>query len=108
MAKLMRAPSRIAGAPARVRVPPKVALPFYQSPEWKALRASRMKDADYREAKRRARGGRVILDHVREIKDGGAPLDRRNTQWLTFAEHQAKTAAEKAKRVGLGAGPAER
>lgn len=108
MAKLMRAPSRIAGAPARVRVPPKVALPFYQSPEWKALRAARMKDADYREAKRRARGGRVILDHVREIKDGGGALDPRNTQWLTFAEHQAKTEASKRARVGLGGEPAGR
>lgn len=80
---------------------PKLANPFYQSPEWIALRLARMKDKDYWQAKARAKPGeRLILDHVVEIKDGGARLDPRNTQWLTHGEHQAKTAAAKARRGG--------
>lgn len=102
MSRLMQAPSRVAGAPARIQYAPKVAIAFYSSSEWKALRSARMKDPDYREAIRRADGGRVILDHKHEIKDGGAPLDPRNTQWLTMAEHTAKTEAAKAARVGRG------
>ncbi len=84
---------------------PKTADQFYQSEEWLALRRQRMRDADYHAAKARAGGGRVILDHVVERRDGGAELDPANTQWLTMAEHQAKTArvrAERAARRGGG------
>lgn len=102
MARLMQAPARVGAAPARIAYAPKVAMAFYSSPEWKALRSARMKDADYRAAKQRAGGGRVILDHVHEIKDGGAPLDPRNTQWLTMAEHATKTERAKGARVGRG------
>lgn len=100
MVRLMRAPGRLGAAPPRIAAAPKIALPFYQTPEWKALRSMRMKDPDYAAAKRRARGGRVILDHIKELRDGGAALDPKNTQWLTFAEHQAKTEAEKRRRAG--------
>ena len=105
MARLMQAPSRLGGAPARIQQAPKVAMQFYSSPEWKGLRSDRMKDADYREAKRRANGGRVILDHIDEIKDGGAPLDPKNTQWLTMAEHAAKTERAKANPAASAASP---
>lgn len=103
MVRLSRVPQRIAPAPSRVRVAPKVVTRFYSSPEWIALREARRKDADYREAlKRRAhKGERLILDHKVEIKDGGAPLDPKNTQWLTFTEHQAKTERAKRRRAGL-------
>jgi hypothetical protein len=94
--------ARIAASGPRLKASPKRAEQFYQSPEWKALRSQRMRDPDYRAAKARAKDGeRVILDHVVERKDGGAPLDPKNTQWLTFSEHQAKTEASKRKRVGL-------
>lgn len=101
-ARLRAAPPRIASAPSRVAAAPKMAAKLYQSREWKALRAKRQLDPDYYQAKARARGGRVILDHVREIKDGGEPLDPGNTQWLTMAEHAAKTERAKRKRSGLG------
>lgn len=94
--------ARIAASGPRLRASPKRAEQFYQSPEWKALRARRRRDPDYRAAKARAQQGeRVILDHIVERRDGGAPLDPANTQWLTFTEHQAKTEASKRKRVGL-------
>jgi len=83
----------------RLGAMPKVADQFYKSPEWLALRRSRMKDPDYAAAKARAKDGeRLMLDHVREIRDGGAKLDPKNTQWLTHSEHQAKTARAKVAR----------
>ncbi len=102
MVRLMRAPARIGAAPSRVVRAQKAALPFYQSPEWVALRQSRIGDPDWVAAKKRAKPGeRLILDHIIEMKDGGAPLDPRNTQWLTFSEHQVKTEKTKRKRAGL-------
>lgn len=80
----------------------KKAMPFYQSPEWKALVAQRRMDPDHAAAKQRAKPGEwLVLDHVVEIRDGGAKLDPKNTQWLTHSEHQAKTAKAKRARVGL-------
>lgn len=93
-------PSRIGGLRPRVAPMPKVAEQFYQSPEWRALVAQRRRDPDYAAAKARAKPGeRLVLDHVDERRDGGADLDPQNTQWLTFSEHQAKTAAVKAARA---------
>lgn len=64
--------------------------------------AKRRRDPDYVRAKARAKPGeRLMLDHVIEIRDGGARLDPGNTQWLTHSEHQAKTARTKRARVGL-------
>lgn len=79
---------------------PKVADPFYLSREWIALRERRRADADYVAAVARAKPGeRIVLDHVKERKDGGADLDPANTEWLTHSEHQAKTAKAKAARA---------
>lgn len=85
-----------------LRLPPKKAEPFYQSKEWRALVARRKRDADYAAAVARAKPGeRIVLDHVIEIRDGGARLDAANTQWLTHSEHQAKTARTKRARAGV-------
>lgn len=93
-------PPRLGSLPPRLNAMPKIADPFYQSAEWLALRRSRMKDPDYAAAKARAKSGEwLVLDHVREIKDGGARLDPKNTRWLTHSEHQAKTAKAKAARA---------
>jgi hypothetical protein len=41
----------------------------------------------------------MIVDHIVELKDGGAPLDRSNL-WLTCREHHnQKTVTERAKRT---------
>lgn len=86
--------------PSRLAPMPKVAEGFYRSPEWRALVAQRKRDPDYIVAKRRAKPGeRLILDHKIERKDGGADLEPSNTEWLTFSEHQVKTAKARAARA---------
>lgn len=100
MGRLSAMPPRLAPLRPRVGFMPKVAEQFYSSPEWVALREARRKDPDYREALARAKPGeRVVLDHIRERRDGGAALDPANTQWLTNSEHQAKTARERKARA---------
>ena len=105
MGRLRQLPARLAPLGPRVAAMPKVADRFYLSREWRALRAARMLDGDYFGALKRAKAdgsnGRVILDHDREIKDGGAKLDPANTVWRTHVEHQAKTARMARARVGL-------
>ncbi|MCW5738382.1 MAG: HNH endonuclease [Enhydrobacter sp.] len=80
-------------------LPPKVADPFYSSPAWIELR----------DRVRREAGGRCqvagcnrrghIVDHIVELKDGGAPLDRSNTTLMCASHHAAKTASERARRT---------
>jgi 5-methylcytosine-specific restriction protein A len=97
-------PSRLSAAAPKLKPAPKRVEQFYSSPQWRALVARRKLDPDYFAALVRRRSGeRVILDHKRERKDGGSDLDPRNTEWLTFSEHQAKTAKERARRA-RGAG----
>ncbi len=82
-------------------LPPKVAEAFYSSAEWIALR-----DRVRREANGRCQVqgcGRIergmIVDHIVELKDGGAPLDRSNVRLMCRSHHNQKTAAERAKRT---------
>ena len=42
---------------------------------------------------------RMFVDHIVELKDGGAPLERSNCQLLCHAHHAVKTVAERAKRT---------
>lgn len=105
MGRLTQLPARLSALPARVAALPRSGDRFYQSAPWRALVARRKLDGDYFAALARAKGdgsARVILDHVRERRDGGDDLDPANTQWLTHAEHQAKTAKAARARVGLG------
>jgi 5-methylcytosine-specific restriction protein A len=100
VARLKALQGRVGGLAPKLAAAPKVAEPFYSSAAWKALVASRKLDGDYRAAKARARRGeRLILDHKRERRDGGADLDPGNTEWLTMSEHAAKTAAARARRA---------
>ncbi|WP_288297318.1 HNH endonuclease signature motif containing protein [uncultured Pyramidobacter sp.] len=77
---------------------------FYQSTEWRKLRAA------YRRAhplcEECLREGRtepaVIVDHVKEIADGGDPYDWDNLRSLCLACHNRKTAAERRRRAGGG------
>ncbi|WP_289296486.1 HNH endonuclease signature motif containing protein [uncultured Reyranella sp.] len=80
------------------RPPPKTALPFYSSPDWIALR-----NAERVAAKgicRRPGCGKrgFIVDHIVEIRDGGAPLDARNVELLCSSHHVLKTNAVRADR----------
>ena len=100
MARLSRAPGRLASAPPKVAHAPKVALPFYLSPEWKALVASIIKQRG-RKCERCQAQGYVIGDHVKEIRDGGALLDESNIMLLCAKCHGRKTAQAKRARLGL-------
>ena len=82
----------------------KRADPFYVSPAWRTLiaflikeRGRRCEDPAHDPAT--PRSGKVIYgDHVRERRDGGAPLDPRNILLRCGSCHTTKTAAERARR----------
>lgn len=103
MARLKRGPDRLgAPSPPRLRPAPKVALPFYQSPEWRALAASvKAKRGSQCEAPGCGRKGYVIADHKVELRDGGAALDEANIQLLCAPCHGRKTEQRKRERMGL-------
>jgi hypothetical protein len=100
MGKLTRAPDRLAVAPSLVAHAPKVALPFYYSPAWRALVAA-IKRARGAWCEKCGAGGRLYADHIVEIRDGGALLDESNVQLLCHGCHQRKTARAKAARSGV-------
>ena len=82
-------------------LPPKVADRFYSSPAWIALR-----DRVRREAGGRCQMSgcgraerRMFVDHIVELKDGGAPLERSNVWLICGAHHVSKTNVERAKRT---------
>lgn len=56
-------------------------------------------EAGQRCAKSQGNGDRMIADHIRERKDGGALLDLKNGQCLCFSHHGVKTAIERNKRM---------
>ncbi len=94
---------RLHAAGPRVRVPPKVVDPHYQSDEHKAWRS-----AVIRRAAGRCQGpgcgrtgDRLFADHIVELKDGGAAFDLDNGQALCGTCHTIKTArARKARQQG--------
>jgi hypothetical protein len=99
----------------RTRVPIKRADPIYLSPEWRNLRDRLVEERGRRCekcGKTHEDDGtpvRLIGDHIKEIRDGGAPLDPANVQLLCTrlggdgadgagACHARKTAEEQRKR----------
>ena len=82
-------------------LPPKVAERFYSSAEWIALRDRVRREADERcQAQGCGRAERrMYVDHIVELKDGGAPLDRSNVWLLCGAHRVAKTGLERARRT---------
>lgn len=103
MARLKHLPARIGGLGPRVAPLPKQADRFYLSADWKALRAAKLAMGPAFCCVCGTGRGRLILDHRVERKDGGAdlpPLDQMD--WYCIADHNRKTAAEKAKRARGG------
>ncbi|NKI99600.1 HNH endonuclease signature motif containing protein [Novosphingobium sp. SG707] len=98
--RLVSAPGRLVAAKPRLVSKPKVAEQIYQSPEWRALREARRKDADYHCVVCGSKH-RLILDHIIEIRDGGPKFEPKNTQWLCRVHHGLKTEAAKRTRAGL-------
>lgn len=82
-------------------LPPKVADSFYSSPAWIALRDRVRREADGRcQVPGCGRTEqRMFVDHIVELKDGGAPLERTNVWLLCASHHSLKTVAERAKRT---------
>ena len=93
-------PARLSAAQPKLKSAPKAVEPFYRSAGWRRLVEDRKLDNDWFAAKARAKPGeRLILDHRIERKDGGSDLDPANPEWLTFGEHQRKTAMARARRA---------
>jgi len=97
-AKLRSAPARLGTIGRSVGFAPKVADPFYTSPEWQALRARIIRDRGARCEVCGNEGVRIYADHLVELKDGGAPLDPSNVGLKCASCHSTKTAAERTKR----------
>ena len=71
----------------------------YQSASHKAWRAAVLERDGFTCQQCGARGGRLVADHVREIVDGGEPLEVANGRTLCLACHNAKTARARAARL---------
>jgi 5-methylcytosine-specific restriction protein A len=73
---------------------------FYQSKDWRVLRAAVLRESPLCVACK-AYGRLVaagVVDHVVPLKDGGARFDRANLQPLCVSCHNRKTARETAGR----------
>jgi 5-methylcytosine-specific restriction enzyme A len=94
---------------ARAAVPPKTADSFYQSPAWREFSATVKAERGNRceEAGCGYHGPRLIADHIIEVKDGGALLDRRNILIRCTPCHNRKTAQAQRQRA-LGSLPASK
>ena len=83
--------------------PAKAPDPFYLSPEWRALMAEIIAERGRRcedpQCARTTAPSRVFGDHIVELADGGAPLDKRNVMLRCGACHTRKTAASRAVRT---------
>jgi hypothetical protein len=86
---------------------PKTADPHYLTPEHRAWRAAVIRRAGgLCQAPRCGRAGvRLFADHIRELQDGGAPLDVANGQALCGRCHAFKTVRERARRIAKATGP---
>ena len=94
-------PSIAAATLHTAKPPPKRADKFYLSREWFEVR-----DRVRREARGRCEAPgcgraerRMFVDHIVELKDGGAALDRSNLWLLCGGCHSLKTAAERTRRT---------
>lgn len=88
----------------RVKPPPKTADDIYSTPEYRRWRETvigrangRCQDPRCRTPTRR--GIRLFADHVRELRDGGAPFDPANGLARCGSCHTRKTVEERAKRM---------
>jgi 5-methylcytosine-specific restriction endonuclease McrA len=78
----------------------KPTLDFYGSAAWKEVRLEVQRACKRTCQRCRKPDTRIYVDHIVELKDGGAPLERSNLIGLCAVCHGRKTADEKAKRSG--------
>lgn len=102
--RLRQVSRRLAELPTRKLSAPKIADPFYLTPQYRTWQAEVIRRSGGRcqgqahDAARPRSGVRLFADHVAEIKDGGARLDPANGQALCGSCHTRKTAAARAAR----------
>lgn len=84
-----------------VRPAPKAADRFYSSSEWTEMRDRVRREARGRCQREGCSERGLYVDHIVELKDGGAPLDRENLELLCASHHQEKTQRQRAKRAGF-------
>jgi 5-methylcytosine-specific restriction protein A len=77
---------------------PKTADSFYLSAAWRGLLAHLIKVRGRRCEDCGREGVRIFGDHIKELKDGGAPLDENNVRLRCGSCHGKKTVAERAQR----------
>lgn len=87
-----------------LRPPAKVRNDFYHSPEWRALmreifseRGRRCQDPEC--ATPRGPWGQLYGDHIQEVRDGGAKLDKGNVMIRCAPCHGRKTTAQRVRRA---------
>ena len=93
-----------------IRIEPKRADPIYHSEEHKRWREQVLFDASFRcqwvesgsRCTKAAPQHRLFADHIKELRDGGAPFDPANGQCLCGAHHTRKTVQARAERLGAG------
>lgn len=78
---------------------PKVVEPFYLSKEWRDLIDSIKRERGDKCERCPRHHVRLFGDHIVELRDGGAPLDRTNVMLLCGSCHTAKTAKARAERM---------
>lgn len=87
----------------RIKPLPKTRAEFYGTPEWRTLIAAVIAERGRRCEDCGRTGCRVFGDHVVELQDGGAPLERRNVRLRCGSCHTTKTTAERARRAAAPA-----
>ncbi len=78
---------------------PKRADQFYLSPAWRALMGEIISERGRRCEECKRTNTRIFGDHIVELQDGGALLDKRNIKCLCGSCHTKKTAAARAARM---------
>lgn len=73
---------------------------FYRSPAWRRLVARLIAERGRACERCDCRDGRIVGDHIVELRDGGARLDPENVRLLCHRCHERKTAAARAARLG--------
>lgn len=84
---------------SRIPQQEKRADPFYLTPQWRQARAMCLTRYGHRCIKCGRRPERLFVDHIVELKDGGAPLDQDNLEPLCGSCHTTKTAEQRQRRL---------
>ena len=108
--RLSTLPPRIKALDSRtVKPPPRTfasrkaaepeAMAFYGSTAWQQFRAQIIAERGYRCERDGSTPSRVYVDHIKELKDGGAPLDPANVEVLCPSCHGKKTVQARIARL---------